>query len=135
MSPDDVQARSEDIEKMANQLRRLSIEQKIEIKVGALLRRKAVESQWILPFVDILAASKKWKSRKTTIVWRTRPRTTKEDIGAGVPIELPFTEFEGETLKPVDPFFGIAYRGTDKIVMDESAIAGYEWKWLLQEKL
>ena len=123
------------MEKIVYQLCRIRINKTIEIEFAARPEWKA-DSEQISGFIDAIVAKKKWVSRKTTMVcclWRL---DKEDEIGTGIPIDLPVQDVWRDKLVALPPStFSIAYGETDKIVVDEDKIAGYRWKWLLQEKI
>ena len=130
----DFQTEEEVIERISNQIYRLGVKEKIEIEFTTCPDRKAGCEQ-IQGFVDAIAASKKWKSRKTTIVYLEERLKAYLDIGAGILIDDPFSGAGGGIyISFCYPIFGIAYGETDEIVVNEEKIVEYKWKWLLQEK-
>lgn len=135
LEPSEFQTEVKVMEKIVNQLCRIRIRKKIEIEFAAWPEWKA-DSEQISGFIDAIVAKKNWVSRKTTIV-SCRCRLKKwDDIGTGIPIDLPVQDVGREKLVAIQsPVFSIAYGETDKIVVDEDKIASYRWRWLLQEKI
>ena len=122
--------KAEAMKKMADQLCRIRITQKIEIEFTSSPTRKA-DCERVQEFIDTIAASKSWESIKTTVlctIWR------EIDTKAGTPIDLPLVEFASGDIPVSIRMFGMAYGETEEIVMNHRPIHLYKWRWLLQEK-
>ncbi|CAF9921454.1 MAG: hypothetical protein HETSPECPRED_004552 [Heterodermia speciosa] len=128
------QTEEEIIERVSNQIYRLGIKQKIEIEFAASPDRKA-GCERVQGFVNVLAASKNWKSRKTTIACLNWWHRTRYNVGSGILINDPLPEAKrGPLILVHDSLFCNAYGETEEIVVSEDKIVEYKWKWLLQEK-